>query len=162
MPTVAPFILQKPKIELTTIGGTPASVEIQCSANQVVAEPDQDETTVETFCGSYTSYKAEVWTITVTALQSYGTDGLWTKVRPLAGEVVEFVLLPDADAPVSVDNPEMSGTAIVKAFPFLDAAVGEASEFDLVLGVQGLPTFGIVAGAQAQAQTQPEPEPANA
>ena len=157
MPAVVPFILQHPKIELTAGAGTP--VEIQCSANQVVAEPEQDENTNETFCGSYTSYKAEVWTITVTALQSFGTDGLWTKVRPMAGTVVDFTLLPDADAAISIDNPEMSGKVIVKAFAFLDAAVGEASEFDLVLAVQGEPAFddGVVLGTAAA-----EPELANA
>jgi hypothetical protein len=38
----------------------------------------------------------------------------------------------------------MSGNVTVKAFPFIDAAVGEASEFDLVLAVQGDPDFAIV------------------
>lgn len=137
----APFILQKP---LLHVGDAVTGVDIQCSANNVDAKPDQDTNTVETFCGSYTSYKAEKWTITITALQSYGTDGLWTKLRPLCNTVVAFELMPDADAIASVDNPTMTGTAILKGFPFMSGGVGEAMEFDLELGVQGEPVFATV------------------
>ena len=139
--TASPFVLVKPKISLGTAGTV---VEFQCGANQVEAAPEQDENTVETFCGVFTTYKPENWTITVTALQSYGTNGLWTNVRPLCNTVQPFTLLPDAVAAISVSNPQMTGTAYVKGFPFLSAAVGEASEFDLELAVQGIPTFAIV------------------
>src|SRR5262245_60063679 len=137
---VQPFILQKPLLHIEDETGA-VYADIQCSANQVEAVPDQDESTTETFCGSYTSYKAEVWTVTITALQSYGPDGLWTKLRPLANKRVYFTIRPDVDKPKGMDNPEMSGWAILKAFAFLSAAVGEASDFDVVLGVQGLPTW---------------------
>lgn len=146
--TAPPFQLVKPRIRL---GDATTGVDIQCGANQVDASPEQDETVQETFCGSYTFYKPEVWTITITALQSYGTGGLWNQVRPLVGTVVEFALLPDADAAVSDDNPEMSGTALVKGFPFISGPVGEASEFDLELAVQGTPDFSY--GATAVAAT---------
>lgn len=136
--TSPPFIFKKPEI---TLGAAGTSVDIACAGSAVTAEPEQDENTVETFCGTYTSYKPEVWTITVTALQSFGTGGLWNQVRPLCGTVVPFTLLPDASAPISETNPEMSGTAYVKGFPFLGGAVGETSEFDLELAVQGVPVF---------------------
>ncbi len=135
-----PFILTKPKL---TLGATGSQVEYECSANNVDVAVDQDENTVETFCGTFTSYKPEVWTITVTVLMSYGTDGFWTTVRPLVGTVVPFTVLPDAALPVGPDNPEMTGNALVKAFPFLSGAVGEASEVDFVLAVQGAPAFGV-------------------
>jgi len=149
MPDVAPFILNHPRITLDAGGATPVSIE--CSANEVHTNVSQDETTVETFCGTYTSYKPEVWDVTLAALGSYGTEGLWTLVRPLVGQTVTFELLPDKDVVVSVDNPLMSGTCLVKAFPFIDGAIGEASEFDLVLAVQGVPTFDIVPVALAAA-----------
>jgi hypothetical protein len=135
---VAPFILTHP---LILLGDNATGVEVQCMANQVQATADQDDTTTETFCGSYTSYKAEVWTITLTALQSFGDDGLETLVRPLVGQVIPFTIVPEADDAISVDNPAMWGTARVKVFSFLDANVGEASSFDLVLAVQGQPHF---------------------
>jgi hypothetical protein len=137
MPEKAPFILDKP---LVTIGAT-TPIEIHCFANEVHTNVEQDETTTDTFCGSYTSYKPEKWDVTLNALSSFGVDGLWNQIRPLVGTVVPFTVLPNRDAAVGPDNPEMSGDALIKAFPFLDGAVGEASEFDLVLAVQGEPTF---------------------
>jgi hypothetical protein len=139
MADVLPFILNKPRITLDAGGTTP--IDIECSANEVHTNVSQDETTVETFCGSYTSYKPEVWDVTLTAVESFGADGLWATVRPLVGQTVAFELLPDSSQAVSVDNPLMTGQVTVKAFPFIDAAVGEASEFDLVLAVQGDPVW---------------------
>jgi len=134
---VAPFVLTHPMIQ---IGDDTDGVQIQCMANEVKVEVDQDENKTETFCGSYTSYKAQVWTITLTALQSFGTNGLETLVRPFVGSIVPFKIRGDADATESIDNPTLSGTALVKAFPWMAAAVGETSDFDLVLAVQGQPT----------------------
>jgi hypothetical protein len=138
---VAPFILQKPTI---SIGPAGAEVEIQCGANQVDAHPEQDSNDVETFCGVYTSYKPEKWTITVTCVQSFGAAGLWNLLRPLCNTVQPFLLVPDSRVAVSVDNVAMAGDAYVTGFAYLSGAVGEASEFDLVLAVQGEPTFPIV------------------
>lgn len=133
-----PFILVKPQLIVGTAG---SGFEYECSANEVDANVDQDSTDNETFCGIFTSYKPEKWTITVTVLQSYGTAGFWNLIRPLCGTVVPFSILPTAGAAVGASNPKMTGTAYVKAFPFLSAAVGEASDFDFVLDVQGVPTF---------------------
>ena len=151
---VAPFILTHPLIQVGDATTTPPGVQIQCSANEVHATVTQDDTVTETFCGSYTSYKAEVWLVTLNALGSYGDDGLWTTCRPFVGQVVPFLVFPDADNPVSVDNPAMSGTARVKAFSFIDAKVGEASAFDFVLAVQGTPDFLIVPPANLMENAQ--------
>ena len=142
MPAKTPYYMVKPLLQL---GPTATAVELQCFANNVETNIDQDETTTKTFCGVYVSYGPEKWTIVLTVLQSFGVDGLWTLVQPMVGTIVPFVLQADADAVPSVDNPVMSGTALVKAFPFLSGAVNEPSEFDLELAVQGAPVFGIVA-----------------
>lgn len=147
--TVPPFILVKPKILLGTAG---SGVDIACAANQVTAEPEQDENVTETFCGIYTNYKAEAWTITVTAVQSYGVGGLWNSVRPLCGTVVPFTLLPNGAIAAGPANPSMTGTCYVKGFPFIDGAVGEASEFDLELAVQGVPVFALALSAEDEAR----------
>lgn len=140
--TKAPLILQKPQI---LIGDALTGVEIQCASNQIDAHPEQDSNDVETFCGTYTSYKPEKWSITLTMLQSFGaSDGLWNNVRPLCNTVQPFLLVPDNRVAVSADNVAMAGFAYVTGFAYLNAAVGEASEFDLVLAVQGEPTFPII------------------
>jgi hypothetical protein len=143
--TAPPFIVTHPLIRL---GDATTGVEIECAATNLDVNPDQDENTIETFCGSYTSYKAVKWTITVSVGQSYGTGGVWTLVQPMVGTTVPFEVQPDTAA-ASVDNPNMSGTALVKAFPFISAAPGEASEVDIVLAVQGDPDFGITAPVMA-------------
>jgi hypothetical protein len=145
-----PFFLIKPKI---TLGPAGSEVEFECGANEIDASPEQDEKDAETFCGVFTSYGPEKWTITATVFTSFGANGLWTLLRPFANTVQPFTLLPDAAKPVGVDNPEMSGEAYVPGFPFLQAAVGEASDFDLVLKVQGEPDFDGTGGATQAAST---------
>jgi len=150
-----PFVLVKPKI---TIGDAATTlVEFECGANQITAEPDQDENTTETFCGTFTTYKPEVWTVTITALTSFGTNGLWNNLRPLVGTIQPFQIIPDITKPISEDNVAMSGMCLLKAFAYLDAAVGETSDFDLVLAVQGIPDFLETppAGLEAEAAAAP-------
>jgi hypothetical protein len=144
-----PFIVVHP---LVKIGPTGSAVEFECPATNLDTAVDQAENTTETFCGTYTSYKAPKWTITITVAQSYGADGTWTLLEPLVGTIVPFEIQPDVAAP-SIDNPNMSGTAMVKAFPFISAGPGAASEVDVVLAVQGEPTFGITAPVLAEAAT---------
>jgi hypothetical protein len=136
--TAVPFVFRKPAVK---IGATGTSVDIACGANAVAIEPDQDSTELETFCGTYTSYKAPVWTITVTVLQSFGTTGLWNQLLPLAGTIQPVEIIPDGTKPIAVDNPAMRCSAYVGWPSFLNGAVGEGSEFDLELGVQGTPTW---------------------
>lgn len=145
-----PFVVDHPLIRL---GATGSGVEVECAATNLDVTVDQDENTVDTFCGSYTSYKAPKWTITVTVAQSYGANGSWTLIHPLCGTVVPFQIQPDTAA-ASVDNPSMSGNALVKQLPFISSAPGEASEVDLELAVQGDPVFGIVAPTGAAASSQ--------
>lgn len=147
MPAVAPYYMVRPMLSL---GATGSEVELQCFANNVETTPDQDESTTKTFCGVYKSYGPVTWTIVLTVVQSFGADGLWTQVQPMVGTIQPFVITP-AEGTVSVDNPVMSGTALVRAFPFLSGAVNEPSEFDLELAVQGDPVFGIVAPTGAAA-----------
>jgi hypothetical protein len=123
------------------LGATGSEVELQCFANNIETNIDQDETTTKTFCGNYKSYGPETWTIVLTVVQSFGADGLWTLVKPMVGTVVPFTLTPDADNPISDTNPAMTGTCLVRAFPFLSGAVNEPSEFDLELAVQGEPEW---------------------
>lgn len=136
--TAPPFVPVKPKIR---IGTTTTGVDIECAAGELSVEVEQDEATTETFCGTFTSYKAEVWTVTVSVFESYGAAGLWNLTRPLVGAVQPFAILPDGGAAVGVTNPLMTGTCYVKAFPFYMGAPGEPTAFDLELAVQGIPTF---------------------
>jgi hypothetical protein len=156
--TAPPFVFKKPAIKLGTTG---SSVDIACAANQLVVEADQDENTIETFCGTYQSYKNPLWTITVTSLSSFGTGGLWNALQPLAGTLQAFEILPDGAKVVGPDNPAMRGTCYVKWPAFLNGTVGEASEFDLELGVQGTPTFSTVAALAAESGEPAEQQPAS-
>lgn len=144
--TAPPFIPVRPIIKITSGAN---SVEFECAAESFEVNVDQDETTTETFCGTYTTYKAEVWTITGSVFASYGVAGLWNLLRPMVGLVTTFEFLPDAGAVQGPSNPKMSGTCIVKAFPFYSGAPGEPQAFDVVIAVQGIPSFSTAAGAAA-------------
>ncbi|HKE67387.1 MAG TPA: hypothetical protein VKB59_22500 [Micromonosporaceae bacterium] len=133
-----PFVLIKPKL---VIGTDPNTIEFECGANELDIAPDQDSNDVETFCSVFTTYKPEKWTITITILQSFGTDGLWNNLRPLANTIVDFLVIPDESQPISETNVAISGKAYMPGFAYIQAAVGEASESDLVLAVQGDPEF---------------------
>lgn len=140
-----PFILHKPSLKILAAEAPAtvptADIELQCLSHGLTAEPEQDENDVKTFCGTYTTYGAEKWTITIAAYTSYGLDGLWNQLRPCVGELVKFELLPNGEVAVSEDNPMMTGVAMVKAFSFIDGEVDESSEIDVELAVQGEPEF---------------------
>lgn len=169
MADVPPFIIDKPSLKI--LAAEPpdtvpaADVELQCTGRGIQVEVDQDENEMVTFCGTYTTYGKEKWTITLNAYTSYGTEGLWTLTRPLVGLVVSFEFLPQGDDPVSVDNPLMTGKARVKAFPFLTGDQGNASEVDVEFKVEGAPEFLEVAPAAEGTKAVSKPadkEPATA
>lgn len=135
--TALPWVLIHPYI---AIGPTGTEVEFHCSASNLEAAVKQDENKVETFCGVYTSYKSPQWIITATSAMSYGTAGLWNLVQPYMGTSQQFEIRPDT-AVASPTNPSMKGTCIVKWADFIKGGPGEISEVDIVLAVQGAPTF---------------------
>ena len=135
--TATPWVLVHPYI---SIGTTPNDVEIHCSATNLVVEAAQDESKKDTFCGAYITFKPVQWTITATSLMSYGTAGLWNLLQPLMGTVVPFEVRPDTGV-ASPTNPSMKGTAMLKWVDFINGAANEISECDVVLAVQGTPTF---------------------
>lgn len=150
--TAAPFNPVKPILKITQGGN---SVQVECASESFEASVEQDETTTETFCGTYTAYKAEVWTITGSVFPSYAAlaanaGGLWNALRPMVGDpTATFEFIPDSTQARSASNPVMSGTCLVKAFPFYAGSPGEPTAFDLVLAVQGAPSFTTTAGAAA-------------
>lgn len=135
--TALPFPVVHPYI---AVGPTGTEVEFHCSATNLAVEVDQDEDSKDTFCGSYTTYKAAKWVITATAAMSYGATGLWNLLQPLMGTTQPFEVRPDT-AVAAPGNPSMKGVCVVKWVDFINAAPGEISECDVVLAVQGAPTF---------------------
>jgi len=135
--TAAPWPLVHPYLAVGPVG---SEVEFHCSATNHKVEVAQDEDKKLTFCGSYTTYKPAIWTITATSLMSYGTAGLWNLLQPMMGTVQPFEVRPDT-AVAAVANPSMKGTCQVKYVDFINGNAGEISECDVVLAVQGTPTF---------------------
>ncbi len=138
MADIAPFVLNKPSITIGTAPGT----EFQCFAHKVEFAPDQDSNDNDTFCGSYRSYGQLRWTITLSMFQSFGAEGLWKALVPLQGMVVPISITPDDTDPTgnpagTEDNPTVTANVRVPPLPFLNAEVGEASDFDLDFDVQG-------------------------
>jgi hypothetical protein len=137
---------------LILIGTSAAPImELQCAANGIEMVPDVPEETYSTFCNSYIAYGVETWTITATVLQSFGVDGIETKLRPLTGQIVDYEVRPDAPDARSVDNPAKTGKAILKPFPFLTGGVNQPSEFEIVLACQGTPTTALTGGTPLRA-----------
>ncbi len=139
-----PFIPKKPYI---VIGTDPDTVQFECAAEDVTVEASQDENSIETFCGIYKSYKPAEWTATVSAYLSYGAEGLWNALHPLANTIVDVEIRPDNADPVSESNPSMTGPAYLADISFLSTAVGKPNAVDVVLAFQGEPTWSYVPGA---------------
>jgi hypothetical protein len=136
--TAQPQFITSPYIQIGTTG---SAVIFSAAASHVTLSPDQDENTVETFGGVYTSYKAEKWILEASIPMSYTvTTGAWTALRALANTVQPFEVRPSS-ATVGTSNPKATGSVYVKGFSFIDAGPGEASEVDLVFACQGVPTF---------------------
>ena len=145
MPFIQPYNMRHPGLKITSAAPNPvlAETDISCYGRAFTTKPTQEITKNTTFCGSFSTASAPEWEITFRVFQSFGTEGLWTVLHPLMGYVVDFEHTPDADAPISVDNPVMSGQLRVPYFSFLEGEEGLPSEFDIVFTVEGTPTFGI-------------------
>jgi len=151
-----PFVLNKPTV---TIDGN----DITCLCHQVTFAPDQDTNDYDTFCAHYTSYGPLKMTITLSMFVSYGTDGMWTILKPLENTVVTLTVTPAALPVVAgtVDNPTASAQVQVPGIPFMDAGVGEASDVDLDFVVQGNVTYTPVPAAlEASAEVGAPVDPA--
>jgi hypothetical protein len=136
--SAVPQFITNPYIQIGTTG---SAVIFGTVASHVRLSPDQDENTVETFGGVYTSYKAEKWILEASVPMSYTTaTGAWTALRAMANTTQTFEVRPSA-AVVGASNPKATGTVYVKGFSFIDAGPGEASEIDLVFACQGTPVF---------------------
>jgi hypothetical protein len=145
MAEIAPFILNKPNI---TLGGE----DLTCMCHQVTFSPDQDTNDYDTFCAHYTSYGPLKMTVTLSMYASFGTDGFWTILAPMQNTVQTLTVTPDAAGTAgTIDNPTASAQVQVPGIPFLDANVGEASDFDLDFVVQGNVTYtpAVVPAAEA-------------
>ena len=145
MPFVQPYNMRHPGFAITSAAPNPvlAETELSCYGRAFTTKPEQEISKYTTFCGKFSTAGTPEWEITFKVFQSFGAEGLWTVLSPLAGYVVDFTHQPDHDAPISVDNPKMSGQARVPYFSFLEGEEGKPSEFDLVFTVEGTPTFSI-------------------
>lgn len=133
-----PKFITSPYIQIGTSG---SAVIFGPVSGHVALKVTQDENTVETFSGVYTSYKAEKWILEATIPMSYAvTTGAWAVLRAMANTTQTFECRPDS-AIVGTSNPKATGTVYVKGFDFLDAGPGEATDVDLIFAVQGTPTF---------------------
>lgn len=115
--------------------------DLKCAANNISHGIDQASNDYETFCGSYRSYGAAHETLTVTFVQNFDADGPWATLYPLRGTIVDFELIPDDRIAIGVGNPKMTGQVYVPIMPFIDSGVGEASEIDVELAIQGEPDY---------------------
>src|SRR5215470_9422188 len=89
--TATPLPLTTPYIAVGTVG---SEVEFHCAATNLAVEVTQDEDTKDTFCGSYTTYKAPKWIITASSAMSYGAAGLWNLLQPMMGTSHPFEVRP--------------------------------------------------------------------
>lgn len=136
--TATPQFITSPYIQIGTTG---SAVILSGVASNLRLGVDQDENTVETFGGVYTSYKAEKWILEFSVPMSYTTStGAWGALRALANTTQPFEVRPSSTT-VGASNPRAYGTVYVKGFSFIDAAPGEASDIPLAFACQGVPTF---------------------
>jgi hypothetical protein len=136
--TAIPKFITNPYLQIGTTG---SAVIFGTVCSHVSLIPSQDENTVETFGGVYTSYKAEKWLLEASVPMSYTvTTGAWSALRAMCNTIQTFEIRPDI-ATVGTSNPKATGSVFVKSFSFIDAGPGEATETDLIFACQGVPTF---------------------
>lgn len=136
-------IVQYQMVEPTlTLGTGDTSLELSCHAYEISATVEVDEEG-STFCDPV---GGEIWTITVQARQSFGANGLWTKIRALRAidPKVAFVLETKTGT-ISVDFPVMSGVLSIPPVNFVDSGIAERSNIEIPFAVDPDPTFATAA-----------------
>lgn len=114
----------KPSFCLDTDEAFGDAIQLQCAANQILAQINTEFRGVETFCGPGDQIPVEgTRAYDVQAWLSYGDGqttnpyGLYTVLAAKALQRVKFAACPNGDAPVSVTNPEVSGEVWVPPIP---------------------------------------------
>lgn len=117
------------------------AVQLKCLSSKVSLIPTDNFVDVETFCNpGGEAPSTTTWVMSATIVQSFGADGAWNLLNPLAGTTVTIVLKPD-DSAIGVGNPTATFSAYVPSIPFVDSEVGEATRYDLEFKLVGGPVY---------------------
>lgn len=129
-----PFVARNCEVEID-------GVSLKCLTNHLEVSPDVSQETATTFCGVQNFAGATQWQLILTLYTSFDDGGSFELLLRIAraGEPVPFVIIPNADAPVSATNPEISGEVIPQAFPIISADAGTLSTIDITWSIVGEP-----------------------
>jgi len=117
-------------------------IHFNCAANSFSAPFEVEEIETGTFCKpSRTQQGTVTGSWTMTAYMSYGADGVWNNLAPLAGQTHEVAFLPKGATVKGVDNPEFLCTVTMPKLPPIgELAPGDKVEVELVLAWDSEPT----------------------
>lgn len=132
--TPTPMLIVAPRL---TIQAADWSV----AASKVRLVPESVSGDISTYSNPGGEEEAYVtWMFEADLKQSYGTDSTWTDLSALVGTVVTVEVAP-ADAVASGSNPIATVTFKMPHVPFIDADLGNATEWTLSSKVRGAPVF---------------------
>lgn len=117
-----------------------AAVGLRCAGRLIRHTINQEFDDVETFCnpGSEAPGTARhSWNIEL--MQSFGPNGLYDQLAPLAGQAVLYAFQVQRSVAISATNPEFSGTLYVPEVPVVDANVKGYSIVTLEFKMTGPP-----------------------
>jgi len=110
-------------------------IHFNCVANSFSAPFEVEEVETGVFCKPSRKQQGTVtgsWTMTV--LMSYGPDGVWNNLAPLAGQTHQVAFLPKGATTKGDDNPEfVNFVTMPKLPPIGELAIGDKVEVELVL-----------------------------
>lgn len=134
--TASPARLDSPSFLLQHELADP--LQLKCAGRSIDHSTDQEFEDVETFCNPGGEAPGVVkQSFVITVLNSFGANGLYNLLSPLAGTRVSFAYLRAGSTAISEDNPEFSGFLYVPTPKIVNAGVRKFTEYDLDFKIDG-------------------------
>lgn len=134
MATPDGLVIINPKITINSISRT-----VSARRAALTAEPIRGSIETFTLPGAMRAV-GSIWTVQIDFVQSYGTDSTWTDFLALANTKQTIEMGPD-DSAAATTNPIATFSIYFPQISFMDAGIGEESEFSIEETVLGQPTF---------------------
>jgi len=128
---------------ITIDPGGPNELQLKCHGRNLSLVPEDNLEDVETFCAPGLEQPGTTtWTSSISLLQSFGADGAWNLLHAMRKTRKTILIQPtDAAGTPAVGNPTATFEAFLPSVPFVDAGIGEKTEFDFELTAIGEPVF---------------------
>lgn len=134
-----PVLMRAPDFVLDYLGTNP--LHLICVTQAVAHNVASEEIDVSTACDpAGIVFGKTTQDFTIKVLLTYGVNGSYNRLQPLANTVVTFSYLPEGGVAVGPSNPEFTGSVVVPPISVSNGTINSSTYLDIKFAVRGVVT----------------------